>query len=201
VLFYKPNFLFRTAIHVGHQQKVSELRLSFFYSGIVNKSILLYRVKHIVYAFLKIKSYLFSVMHSTLPFLFVFAFSKLDDFLVVSKIVETKLSLSTFIHDINLVLEPTGGFLASKDARYLKQKQFNTPLNFSYSRLFVLSFGDAALPVLIKETISKSVILFGLVDTNQKRVVSGVDYIIPGNDDSIVVAYFISVFFFNILFC
>jgi hypothetical protein len=198
MLFYKNINLFKTTLHVGHVKKNSESYLNYYYSGI-SKNIVFYKFKYILYSLFKIKAYLKGFVNKTVGFLFILVFSETNQFLLASKFVETNFSLSKTSHRINLIFEPTGGFLVSSAARYLKQKVFEMPLFFSYSKTIILSFGDQTLPIMLKESFNKQIMLFGITDTNQKRVSTGVDYIIPGNDDSILSSYFIVLFFFNIL--
>ena len=198
MILYRNKLLFKTTLHVGHEQIKTESYNNYYYSG-VSKNIVFFKFKHIIYSLLRLKACLNLVKNEPHPFLFVLGFNEISQYLLSSKVVETKLSFSKSIHQVNLVLEPTGGFLASRAARYLKQQIFETPLFFSFSRTIILSFGDDTLPIMLKEAMSKNVLFFSIVDSNQKRVSTGVDYIIPGNDDSVASSYFIVLFFFNIV--
>jgi ribosomal protein S2 len=72
------------------------------------------------------------------------------------------------------------------------------PSNIRFKNTLVISFGDAVLPIVVQEAAAKRGLVIGIADSNQTGVWSHVDYILPGNDDSIVVAYFFSLFLLNV---
>lgn len=74
------------------------------------------------------------------------------------------------------------------------------PKNIYFDNTIVFSFGDAVLPITVREVSMKRGVVIAIVDSNQHGVWSHVDYIIAGNDDSLVVAYFFGLFIVNSFF-
>lgn len=198
--------LFSLSITVGHQFFFSTPMLDFFYLGVVSGadfSFVLYKLKEILFSLLILRSFLISILNRK-KFIFFLIFSKWNQYLVVSALFDSFFSKKKVLKNKFLfyfMLTPRIGFLSSMTQRAISfQEDVDLPKNISFNNVIAVSFGDAVLPIVVHEVASKRGIVIGLVDSNQVKVWSHVDYIISGNDDSLAVAYFFGLFILHILF-
>ena len=203
---FKLKNLFSLGITVGHQFFFSTPMLDFFYLGVVSNrdfSFTLYKLKEILFSLLILRNFLISALKRR-KFTFFLIFSKWNQYLVVSALFDSFFSKKQALKNKILVyfmLTPQVGFLSSMSQRAISfQEDVDLPRNISFSNIIVVSFGDAVLPIVVHEVASKRGIVIGIVDSNQVKVWSHVDYIVSGNDDSLAVAYFFGLFILNVLF-
>lgn len=107
-------------------------------------------------------------------------------------------SKNSKIFNLHLILAPTVGFLLVKRKQRRLEELKKLPLRFTADNTYIFSFGDDVLPIVATEAYKKNIVLFALVDTNQKKTITGIDYPIFSTDDSVSIAYFFSIFFFNL---
>lgn len=94
---------------------------------------------------------------------------------------------------------PRSGFLTSK-ARFESSSFIwgDLPLDVNYSRYLFLSFGKLTLASVTKELCNiKGSVSFGVVDSDQRCVLASVDYLLPGNDDSVGIVFTICTILLN----
>jgi hypothetical protein len=200
-MFYKVKLFYDLGMLIGHQLCFSTSGLNYYYSFVYNKRVF-FKIRQLYRALLLISNCLF-LARAVFKSLF-FCFSNLVQFLVVASLTQS--FSKNLVENIRLVLSPAPGFISSSfesvkkqvSSSYLKKSSFRRHSAVLETTLIV-SFGDACLPRLIKESYKKTCLIFGIVDSNQGRVLSGVDYLIPANDDSCGIAYFISLFFLTSL--
>lgn len=112
----------------------------------------------------------------------------------------------------SIIFKPRAGFLNSYSKLFLTSCEASFYSNsLKYPRLslsrdskkyrgsFLISFGDATFNISLKESRTNLLPVIALVDSNQ-AFSNYADYVIPGNDDSLGVIFFLSFFFLDLIF-
>lgn len=205
---FKLRNLFALGITAGHQSFYSTPMLDFFYLGSydilrqgVGLKVIVFKLKEILFCLLVLKNFLVTAFKKKNKLIFLLIFSNLNQYLVVYKLFASynRRLLKNFFLPY-FMLCPEVGFLSSPTQRKFSfQEDVDLPSDIFFKKTLVISFGDAVLPIVVHEAAAKRGLVIGIVDSNQAAVWSHVDYILPGNDDSVIVAYFFGLFLLNIL--
>lgn len=194
----------------GHHHKYSTELLNFFFDGInrFTKAIV-FRALETMFSLSFFKGFISRIFITTRHYkrnsLYCFTFllySKECYYIMSSLFIAFMSSLHlTYKNFFKLyfVFRPKSGFLTS-NARFESSSFIwgDLPLDVNYSRYLFLSFGKLTLASVTKELCNiKGSVSFGVVDSDQRSVLASVDYLLPGNDDSVGIAFTICTILLN----
>lgn len=130
-------------------------------------------------------------------------FSSSDQFSLITSMFESEVYLDKMNNKLGYsffsILKPQSGFLTS--SKRLIAPEFiigSLPDDVYYAKSVFLIFGHNGVLTGLRELSGKlGSLTCGVIDSDQKHVWSNTDYIIPGNDDSIRIPFFLTTLIFN----